>query len=154
MLQVKQAILLAREGEITHRKSKMRIILLIFLLQMSHIALADCIGSEEEISIAVKKLYTISEVKNWQKFILSHSGKKTKVLSFKEPNLMHKGCYIHLSVHVDEGDHLTRWHDFYLDSRRNSIYIDNSEGELLSLSKWRSTKDGKSWRTNNLTPKS
>ena len=129
---------------------KMRVLLLIFLLHMNHIALAACIGSDVEIFLAVKKLYTISEVKNWQRFIESHPGKKTKVLSFKEPNIMHKGCYIHLSAHVDEGEYLTRWHDFYLDSRRNSIYIDNSEGELLSLSKWRSSKDGENWRTNNL----
>lgn len=124
------------------------------LLCLSSNSYAECLNSKSLKSKAISKLWAVPEVSNWRAYVNAHEGKKPIVLDEIEPEVFKRKCFFKLDAYSDEGDYLHRWHSFYIHSNQRVVYVDNSEGEFLSLRKWRSTKDGKSWRTNNLTPKS
>lgn len=133
---------------------KYRTIFGILLLCLSSSSFAECLNSKSLQSKAISKLWAVTEVSHWRTYVYAHEGKKAIVLDEIEPVKFKGACFLRLDAYSDESDHLHRWHSFYIHPNRGSVYIDNPDGQFISVSKWRSTKDGKSWRTNNLAPKS
>lgn len=129
-------------------------VIVVIVVCMSVNSWADCFSSASHKSKAISKLWAIPEVNNWRAYVFAYEGKKPIVLDEVESVRFKGKCLLKLDAYSDEGDHLHRWHSFYIHPNRSAVYIDNSDGQFISLSKWRSTKDGKSWRTNNLIPKS
>ncbi|HEY0843616.1 hypothetical protein [Methylotenera sp.] len=126
----------------------LRAIITLTFLCVSYSSFAVCNISESEKSAAISKFWAVPEVINWKSYVLSHKGKKPIISKEIETETLKNKCFSKLSAYSDEGDHIHRWHDFYISQIGNKIYIDNTEGEFISLSKWRASPDGKAWRSN------
>lgn len=124
------------------------------LLCLSASSFAECPNTRALKEKAISKLSAIPEVDNWQAYVSAHEGKKPIILDDIQSVRFKGKCFLRLDAYSDEGGYLHRWHSIYIHPKQNFVYIDNADGEFLSLEKWRLTKDGKSWRTNNLLPKS
>jgi hypothetical protein len=131
-----------------------RILFVVTLLCLSSRTFAECTSSAFLKEQGISKLWAVPEVSNWRAYLYAHEGKKP-VIRDEIGLVIFKGkCLFRFDAYSDEGGYLHRWHSLYIHPKQNFVYIDNADGEFLSLKKWRLTKDGKSWRTNNLAPKS
>ena len=126
---------------------RLRALITVTLLCVSYNSFANCNISESEKSAAVSKFWAVPEVINWKTYVLSHEGKKPVISKAIETKTFKNKCFSRLSAYSEEGDHIHRWHDFYISQVGSEIYIDNTEGDFISLSKWRTSKDGKTWQS-------
>jgi hypothetical protein len=131
-----------------------RILFVVTLLCLSSRTFAECTSSATLKEEGISKLWAVPEVSNWRAYLYAHEGKSPVVRDEIGPVRFKGKCLFRFDAYSDEGGYLHRWHSFYIHPKQNFVYIDNADGEFISLNKWRLTRDGKSWRTNNLTPKS
>lgn len=97
--------------------------------------------------MATSMLLALPEVANWKAYVLSNNDRKPVIAEDSQAVTLKHQCFLKFSLRSDEGTHFHRWHDFYVSQSRKEIYIDNHQGDLLPLSEWRLSPDGKFWRT-------
>jgi hypothetical protein len=111
------------------------------MLSLSFVAHADalekCAGSARgsaEYREAAEAVFQLPEFKAWSK-----SDPLQVVLGERvDKKVLFEGrCYWSVSVYARRGSQLDMWHVLLVGNLGREIYIDDGEGETLSLNQWR-----------------
>jgi hypothetical protein len=96
-----------------------------------------CAGSARgsaEYREAAESVFRLPEFKAWSK-----SNRFPVVLGERVDKkvLLEGRCYWSVSVYANRGSQLDMWHVLLVGDKGREIYIDDGEGETLSLDQWR-----------------
>jgi hypothetical protein len=121
-----------------------RFALAALMIVYSPSLIAGCQGSEEQNSKALARFWAIPDVKFWKTQLVANHDKPVATLDPELEDISGK-CFYRFTAYWDAGDHLHRWHYFLLSQKGKAVLVDDLEGDLITLSKWRLTSEGKVW---------
>jgi hypothetical protein len=100
-------------------------------------AASKCTARAEGSSAYIKATKAVRQLPEYRAWSKSHSFLTAFGSPVDEETLVNDKCYWSVSVYADRPERLELWHVFLVSTEDNSMFIQDQDGEAITLRAWR-----------------